>query len=65
MLTNKYVRLAAVSAAALIVGAALTEAHAGAFGIREQSTQFQGGSFAGDAAGRALTVSVNGTDLRF
>ncbi len=47
-----YVRLACVSAAALLTGLALTEqANAGAFGIREQSAYFQGSSFAGDAAG--------------
>ena len=33
----------------------MTEAHAGAFGLREQSAEFQGESFAGDAAGGALS----------
>jgi len=50
--TSKFVRLACVSAAALLAGTALThEASAGSFGVREQSAYFQGMSFAGTAAG--------------
>jgi long-chain fatty acid transport protein len=44
-------RLAMVSVAALAAGAAMSEAQAGGFGIREQSTYFQGEGFAGAAAG--------------
>ncbi|ADP71366.1 membrane protein involved in aromatic hydrocarbon degradation [Rhodomicrobium vannielii ATCC 17100] len=50
--TSKFVRLACISAAALLAGAALTDdANAGSFGVREQSAYFQGMSFAGTAAG--------------
>jgi long-chain fatty acid transport protein len=64
-----YGLLACVSAAALISG--LDVANAGGFAVREQSAQFQGSSFAGDAAGGGLssmfwnpaaTASVNGTN---
>jgi long-chain fatty acid transport protein len=53
--TRKYVRLAWISAAALMAGAAMSEGQAGGFAVREQSTQFEGTSFAGDAAGGALS----------
>jgi long-chain fatty acid transport protein len=47
-----YMRLAGVSAVALLSGLALTEqANAGSFGVREQSAYYQGMSFAGSAAG--------------
>ncbi len=46
------VRLACVSAAALLAGLGVAEqANAGSFAIREQSTYFQGSGFAGNAAG--------------
>lgn len=46
------VRLACVSAASLLAGLGIvSEANAGAFGISEQSTDFQGSAFAGAAAG--------------
>ncbi len=48
-------RLAMVSAAALAAGAAISEAQAGGFGVREQSTQYQGTSFAGSATGGDLS----------
>jgi long-chain fatty acid transport protein len=53
--TRNCARLAWVSAAALMAGAAMSEAQAGGFAVREQSTEFQGSSFAGDAAGGALS----------
>jgi long-chain fatty acid transport protein len=47
-----YIRLAGVSAAALLSGLAISqEANAGAFGIREQSAYFGGMAYAGSAAG--------------
>ncbi|MBT3070500.1 OmpP1/FadL family transporter [Rhodomicrobium sp. Az07] len=50
--TSKFVRLACISTAALLAGAALTDdANAGSFAVREQSAYFQGMSFAGSAAG--------------
>jgi long-chain fatty acid transport protein len=55
MKKNNYWRAASFSAATLIAGAAMTEANAGGFGVREQSTEFQGESFAGAAAGGALS----------
>jgi long-chain fatty acid transport protein len=51
MTRTKGLRLALVSAAALMAGAAISEANAGAFGIREQSTYFMGDAYAGAAAG--------------
>jgi long-chain fatty acid transport protein len=46
------VRLACVSAAALLTGlGAADQANAGGFAVREQSTYFQGSGFAGTAAG--------------
>jgi long-chain fatty acid transport protein len=51
-----YVRLACVSTAALLSGlGVLQEANAGGFAVREQSSQFQGTSWAGNAAGGALS----------
>lgn len=50
---TKYGLLACVSAAALISG--LGDANAGGFAVREQSSQFQGSSYAGDAAGGGLS----------
>jgi long-chain fatty acid transport protein len=45
-------RLACVSAAALLSGLAVSDqANAGSFGVREQSTYFNGMAFAGSAAG--------------
>ena len=55
MKTAKHLWRASISAVALITGAAVSNAYAGAFGIREQSAEFQGESFAGDAAGGALS----------
>jgi long-chain fatty acid transport protein len=52
MAKSKYGRLMWLSAAALTAGsAAVSEAQAGAFGVREQSAYFQGDAFAGAAAG--------------
>ncbi len=49
---SNYVRLACVSAAALLSGLVTVEqANAGGFGVREQSTYFEGMGFAGSAAG--------------
>jgi long-chain fatty acid transport protein len=45
------VRLALASAAALVACAAASETQAGGFGVREQSTYFQGDAYAGVAAG--------------
>ncbi len=50
---SRYVRLACVSAAALLSG--LSVAQAGGYAVREQSTQFEGTSFAGSAAGGDLS----------
>ncbi len=67
---SRYVWLACVSAAALLSG--LSGAQAGGYGVREQSTQFEGTSFAGDAAGGdlssmfwnpAATASRDGTNF--
>jgi long-chain fatty acid transport protein len=53
---GKYVRLTYVSAAALICGLGISgHAQAGGYAVREQSTQFMGTSFAGDAAGGDLS----------
>lgn len=46
---------ASLAALACAVTGLATEAHAGAFAVREQSTYFQGMSFAGAAAGDALS----------
>jgi long-chain fatty acid transport protein len=47
-----FVRLACVSAAALLTGVGVTDqAKAGGFAVREQSSYFQGSGFAGTAAG--------------
>ena len=47
-----YVRLACVSAAALLSGLGVVEqANAGGFGVREQSAYFEGMGYAGSAAG--------------
>ncbi len=52
MAKTAYARLALVSVTALVAGAAaVSEAQAGAFGLREQSTYFQGDAYAGAAAG--------------
>jgi long-chain fatty acid transport protein len=52
MAKSKYVSLMWLSAAALVAGlAAIGEAQAGAFGIREQSSYFAGDAYAGSAAG--------------
>jgi long-chain fatty acid transport protein len=51
----KFAWLASISVAALLASAAITETQAGGFGVREQSTEFQGESFAGTAAGGALS----------
>jgi long-chain fatty acid transport protein len=52
MAKSNYVRLMCLSAAALAAGsAAVSEAQAGAFGVREQSTYFMGDAYAGAAAG--------------
>jgi long-chain fatty acid transport protein len=52
MAKSKYPRLIWLSAAALAAGsAAISEAQAGAFGIREQSSYFMGDAYAGAAAG--------------
>jgi long-chain fatty acid transport protein len=49
---SRYFRLMGLSAAALAAGsAAVSEAQAGAFGVREQSTYFMGDAYAGSAAG--------------
>jgi len=49
---SRFVRLACVSAAALLSGlGAAGQANAGGFAVREQSTYFQGSGFAGTAAG--------------
>src|SRR5271166_3730714 len=49
---SAFLRLGLMSATALVAGAAaIGEAQAGAFGIREQSTYFQGDAYAGAAAG--------------
>lgn len=51
-----YMRLAGVSAVALLSGLSVSQdANAGGFAIREQSSQFQGTSWAGDAAGGGLS----------
>ena len=52
MANSIYVRLACVSAAALLSGLGTVEqANAGGFSVREQSTYFEGMGFAGSAAG--------------
>lgn len=52
----RYVQLTTVSAAALLIGLGNTgQANAGAYSVREQSAQFMGTSFAGDAAGGDLS----------
>jgi long-chain fatty acid transport protein len=52
MAKSTYVRLMWLSAAALAAGsAAISEAQAGAFGVREQSSYFAGDAYAGSAAG--------------
>ncbi len=52
MAKSIYVRLACVSAAALLSGLGTVEqANAGGFSVREQSTYFEGMGFAGSAAG--------------
>ena len=56
--TSRCMRLAMVSAAALAAGAAAGEAQAGGFGVREQSTQYQGTSFAGSATGGNIKLHV-------
>jgi long-chain fatty acid transport protein len=49
---SKYVTLIGMSAAALAASsAAISEAQAGAFGVREQSSYFMGDAYAGAAAG--------------
>lgn len=56
MAMKMHIRLACVSAAALLSGLAVsTEANAGAFGVREQSAYFEGSAFAGSAAGGDLS----------
>ncbi len=56
MAIKMHIRLACVSAAALLSGLAVsTEANAGAYGVQEQSTQFEGTSYAGAAAGGDLS----------
>jgi long-chain fatty acid transport protein len=49
-------RAAMLAAIAMVLGAGA--AHAGAFGIREQSTQAQGLAFAGAAAGSGGLSSI-------
>src|SRR5271166_5898446 len=54
--TMRYVQLTYISAAALLIGLGNTgQANAGAYSVREQSAQFMGTSFAGDAAGGDLS----------
>ena len=56
MAMKMHIRLACVSAAAILSGLAVaTEANAGAFGVREQSAYFEGSAFAGSAAGGDLS----------
>jgi long-chain fatty acid transport protein len=52
MAKSKYIRLMWLTAAGLAAGsAAVSEAQAGAFGVREQSAYFMGDAYAGNAAG--------------
>ncbi len=56
MAMNMHIRLAWVSAAAILSGLAVsTDANAGGFGVREQSAYFQGSAYAGSAAGGDLS----------
>jgi long-chain fatty acid transport protein len=55
MTTRKFIRAACLAGSASILAMASTGAFAGAFGVREQSTYFQGMAFAGSAAGGSIS----------